>query len=214
MLHKKHLRQIALASLVFSIFVFIAGCGSFRQAPSVQEDGPVSFAATSVINEGRRLHFIADVRSPRLRGPDNWVGIQVAILNVAQDDLTMSRESFILESEDSSQAFPVASFDEFKDEYTKQRVDARVGRDFRESVNGRYPQPPYTQRPLEFFPSRTSSVAPRSEITLRPGQIVLGWLYFSFPESNVFDEIGNANLLLKPLGEEETYILELKLFEK
>ena len=213
MIRPAGLSRIALLGLTPLLAILASGCVGYRHAPSGLGDGQAKFAKTSYINEGRVVHLIVDVRSPRLRGPSRWLGIQVAMLNVTKETLTLTPESFVLETPDR-RTFPLASYEEFKRDYTKARLDNRVGEDFLESVRGRYPSPPYQKRPLEFFPPRDSGIPARDRIDLRPGQMGVGWIYFSLPEESPLDENGRADLLVRPPGEDETWVIGIEAYKE
>ncbi|MDH3592394.1 MAG: hypothetical protein OER88_10975, partial [Planctomycetota bacterium] len=168
---RRRLLGILVVAFVCSLSL-LTGCGSFKRSPSGLGDGQAKFAATSYINKGSRVHLIVDVRSARLRGPDRWLALQLGLLNVSDDEQTITPESFVLETPDR-QSLPIASYEEFRRDYRKQRVDERVGNDFRESLLGRYPTPPYQWRALNFFPDRESGTPPRDRMVLRPGQMAV-----------------------------------------
>lgn len=203
----------ALALVLTLVLALAAGCGGFKRAPSGLAEGQAKFAATSYINEGRRVHLIVDVRSSRLRGPDRWLAMQVAMLNVSDDEQAVTPESFVFETADR-RSLPLASFEEFRDDYTRQRVDARVGNDFRESLLGRYPTPPYQWRALNFFPDRETGTPPRDRMVLRPGQMAVGWLYFSLPSEDMLGEDGRGKLLVRPSSGEETFVVDVQAYRE
>ena len=77
---------------------------------------------------------------------------------------------------------------------------------FVETLRTRFPAPPYSWQPLDFFPLRASGTFPRDSIEALPHYLVHGYVYFRLPEE--VDLEGRWKLLLTPERSETTYVVE------
>ena len=58
------------------------------------------------------------------------------------------------------------------------------------ALNGRYPDPPFRHRALDFYPHRSSGVVPREDIELSQAEMAIGFMYFRLPNEEVLDDFG------------------------
>lgn len=165
-------------------------------------DGQDSFSTTSQISVGKDFTWIADLRASWIAGPgEDFLPIHIAVLNDSKEPLRFTRESFTLEltTDDGEKiVLPMASSEEVEKEHGRQRMDVRIGNQFLEVINGRYPSPPFFKRPLEFFSLLGSSVVPRKEISLRQAELAQGLIYFRLPKDRPPPEKTEFKLLFQP----------------
>lgn len=175
--------------------------------PSAAKKAQPRRGQSSFFNSGKRLVLGVDVRTSRLNGPEQFLPVQLVVLNRSNASLTITRESFTLVRPDGVQ-LPVASTEEFWADYPRPRADLRTSRPFFENVFGRYPPPPYHWASLDFFPDKFSGVAPRDGWTLRLAEGAFGMLYFRHPPTAEPPPSGLYRLLMQPAGAEDTYVLD------
>jgi hypothetical protein len=158
--------------------------------------------------EGKLWFVGVSARVSRMSGPSDFLPLNLVLVDKNAGTVTIGRESFVLETPDGVR-LPVISYDYFKDDYRNDRSDRRIGEDYVERFTGRFPQPPFTWRELEFFPIRNSGIVPRDSIQTREGELLWGFVYFAKPsEDYVFPE-GMYKLLFTPLPDGPTFVVEL-----
>ena len=197
-----HLLACACA---FAVLAASGGCmllGPTGPQPAIRKLNP-----TSYYNDGQELFFGVDLRAAKLAGPGEFLPILVSLMNKTSEHREITRESFRLELPDG-RLLPLASYEEFSDEYGRSRTDVRIGREYYEVLDSRFPNPPYSRLALEFFPVKNAPTVPRDRIGLYTGQFVIGYIYFRLPEPNE----GPFRLLLTPVEAEETYVLPIDPF--
>ena len=159
-------------------------------------------------SEGRLWFIGVNARVSRMAGPQELLPLQVVIVNKNAGPTSLIREGFVLETPDGKR-LPVISYDQFEDEYRRDRADVAAGEDYVDRFTTRFPQPPFTWRELEFFPPRNSAVAPREEMEVREGELVHGYLYFARPDESYVFPRDKYKLLFSPAGSDETLVVEL-----
>ncbi len=152
------------------------------------------------------------MRASRIAERQEFLPLLVAFLNKSESRVELFRESFVLETSDGTR-LPMVGYREFEDDYARQSVDLRAGNDFLNALNGRYPDPPFRHRALEFYPHRSSGVVPRDDIELGQGEMAIGFLYFRLPNEETLDEHGNCSVLFTRSGDETQYVLELQVYK-
>ena len=180
--------------------------------PTGAENRYKKFTGTSFSSSGERFSLIVDTQASRIAERQEFLPLMVAFLNKSKQRIAVFRESFVLETSDKTR-IPVVAYAEFIDNYPRHRVDLRVGIHFLEAINGRYPSPPFTKRNLEFYPLKESGDVPRNDISLRTGEMAIGYIYFRLPNQEALDALGNCRLLFTPSGEDEQYVLELQTYQ-
>jgi len=186
------------------------GCARAMQ-PTDPESRYTKFTGTAYASSGDRFSLIVDTQASRVAERQEFLPLQVAFLNVSNERIKIFRESFVLETSDRTR-IPVVAYREFAKNYPRHRVDLRVGLHFLEAINGRYPSPPFTKRNLEFYPLRVSGVVPRDDISVRQGEMAIGFIYFRLADLESLDPLGNCRLLFTPGGEDTQYVLELQTY--
>jgi hypothetical protein len=202
---------IPLAVIV--LLALAPSCNRFKKTELPNAARQPKLTGTAYINEGDSVHMIVDVRAARIIGSAEFLPLHVALLNRTKQDMVVNRESFSLESP-ASDLLPLSSYAEFEDNYPRHRVDLRIGRDFIEFMNGKYPSPPFTKRPLEFYPIKESGVPPRNEISLRQGEMAIGYIYFRLPDTEFLTGDGTSKLLIQPLNWPESYVVDIRTYKK
>ena len=187
----------------------ICGCATGKAS---RMGGPPDVERKSSVvdysSEGRLWFIGVNARVSRMSGPQELLPLQAVIVNKNAGPTTLTREGFVLETPDGKR-LPVISYEQFEDEYRRDRADVAAGEDYVDRFTTRFHSPPFTWRELEFFPPRNGAVAPREEIEIRDGELVHGYLYFARPdEGYVFPE-GKYKLLFTPAGSDETLLVEL-----
>ncbi len=209
---EKRLRPLVIAAVAAALLV-LPGCSGFKrpltEAGATEQPTLSRFA---YINEGRVLHLIVDVRASRIGGQQDFLPLHIALLNRSKEDLVVNRESFTLETPDRK-LLPLATYEEFGRDYPRHRVDLRIGRELIETLGGRYPDPPFKWRNLEFFPLRDSGTVPRDEISLRQGEMAIGYVYFRLAEPGALPDPGQCKLLLSPTSSDEEFVVDVRAYK-
>jgi len=186
-----------------------AACATGKSSRTGAEEPLVRKASvTDFYNEGTVWYVGVSVRASRLSGPQNMLPLNLFIANKKGGVSTLDRESFVLELPDGTR-LPVVSYDQFKDEYQRDRVDYRAGEEFVERHTGRFSEPPFTWRPLDFFPLRNSPTIPRDEVPIREREAVHGFIYFAAPSSDFRFPEGKYRLLVTPRPGDVTLVVEM-----
>ena len=203
--------QCTLVALTFFLLGLTnPGCARGLE-PTPQGSRYRSFTGTAYSSNGDRFNLIVDVRASRIAARQEFLPLRVAFLNKSESRVEIFRESFVLETSDGTR-LPVVGYSEFEDNYARQSVDLRVGQDFLNALNGRYPDPPFRHRDLEFYPRRASGIVPRDEIELGQGEMAIGFIYFRLPHEEVLDDLGTCRMLFT-FGDDNTqYVLELQAY--
>jgi hypothetical protein len=202
-------RRIAAAVALAVVLAVGAACA--RRALEVPGGSPPperKLGATSYYDEGAAVFLGVDVRASRLSGPQEFLPLLVA-LQVKVPRLEVRREHFVLELEDGTM-LPLVSYREFSEQYRRAREDLRAGRTFLETLTSRFPEPPFTHRPFDFYPLKWSSSVPRDTLGLRQGELGFGYLYFRMPHTPPPEARFKLLLHAPELG--ETYVLEFPAY--
>jgi len=198
-------------ALPFLIGLASLGCAPVLE-PTVDGTRHRNFTGTAYASNGDTFDLIIDVRASRIAERQEFLPLLVAFLNKSDSRVEIFRESFVLETSDGTR-LPVIGYSEFEDDYARQSVDIRAGTDFLNALNGRYPDPPFRHRALEFYPHRSSGVVPRDDIELSQAEMAIGFIYFRLPHEEVLDDFGNCRMLFT-IGEDNTqYVLELQAYK-
>jgi len=189
--------------------VLLAGCVG-RHTMTDPSAPSTKWAGTSYYEEGALLFVSVDVRAARLAGPRDLLPLYFVIVkHKGSDFLELGRESFVLELPDGTRE-PLATYEQYEDNYLRERADARAVAEYLDTIAGRFPQPPYSWLSLDFFPQRASGIFPRDEIDLRARVLIHGYLYFPLPPDPPLDQ--RYRLLVTPLGSETTYVVDFPPF--
>jgi hypothetical protein len=199
---------VALTFLVFGLTSL--GCARVLE-PTAEGARYRKFTGTSYASNGDEFSLIVDVRASRIAERQEFLPLLVAFLNKSESRVEVFRESFVLETSDGTR-LPVVGYGEFENDYARQSVDLRAGEDFVSALNGRYPDPPFRHRALEFYPHRSSGVAPRNDIELGQAEMAIGFLYFRLPNEEVLDDLGNCRMLFTTGDDDTQYVLELQAY--
>ncbi len=201
-----------LSGLVAVAILLASGC--VRQAQPRRPDDPSrKLTGTSYFESGRDLFIGVDVRAARVGGPENLLPLLVTVVKQSGEPARMDvgRESFVLQLPDNRRR-PLATYGEYENDYRRGRVDQRLSDVYLTSLTTRFPDPPFSWLPLDFFPLRASGTFPRESVDLRVNQLTHGYLYFAMP-GDAPDE-GRYNLLFTPLGSETTYVVNFSPYHK
>ena len=166
------------------------------------------------MSNGEEFTLIVDVQASLIAERQEFLPLYVAFLNKGQQRIELARENFILETSDGTR-LPLVAYREFNTKYPRHRVDLRIGRNFFEAINGRYPSPPFRKRDIEFYPINESGDVPREMISLAQGELGLGFVYFRLPSDDLLDDVGTARLLFKPAGpgaDGQQYVVDIQTY--
>ena len=203
--------KCTMAALTFLVVLASQACAPALE-PNVEGNRYRNFTGTAYASNGDTFDLIIDVRASRVAERQEFLPLLVAFLNKSESRVEVFRESFVLETSDGTR-LPVIGYSEFEDDYARQSVDIRAGTDFLNALNGRYPDPPFRHRALEFYPHRSSGVVPRDDIELSQSEMAIGFIYFRLPHEEVLDDFGNCRMLFTN-GEDNTqYVLELQAYK-
>jgi len=198
------------SSALFLGLLLFSGCAGKELITSPDEASP-KFSGTSYYQAGRELFFDVEVRPARIGGPRSMLPLYLTIVRLQGDTpIHFGRESFVLELPDHTRV-PLADYDEFRRDYDRSQVDRRSLGNFLETLQGKFPEPPYSWLPLDFFPPRGSNTFPRESVDLRAQQLTHGFLYFRLPDNPPLD--ARYNLLITPQGGETTYLVDFPPFK-
>ena len=159
-------------------------------------------------SEGKQWFIGVNARVSRMTGPQEILPLQLLVVNKNAGPATITREGIVLETP-SGTLLPVISYRQFDDDYDRDRADLKAGEEYEERFNGRFPEPPFTWRDLEFFPPRNSAIVPREKIDTRNGELIHGYVYFGEPAPGQAFAQGRYKLLFKPAPGDETFVVEL-----
>lgn len=197
---------IMVFSLVLAAGSLLAGCAARSEID--RSDAPASkLTGSSYFQYGSELFLGVDVQAARIGKPTDYLPLYVVMVNSRKgsEPFRVGRESFVVEFPDGSR-HPAATYEEFEDEYGRGPRDVRMAETFVESLRTRFPSPPYSWQPLDFFPLRASGTFPRDSIDVHPQYLVQGYVYFRLPEEA--DLRGRFKLLLTPERSDTTYVVE------
>ena len=201
-------RTSSLLALVV-LLVWGAGCAGRSTVPAGEPAPPSrKLDATSYYEQGSALFLGVDVRAARVAGPDEFLPLFVVVQPKA--DLSVTRESFTLELSDRTR-LPLITYREFSDDYTRARQDRRLVQNFLETLQGRFPDPPFAYRQLEFYPLKWESTLPRDVRDLRQGELGLGFLYFRLPQPAQPEE--RFKLLFRGAQLDETFVVDFPVYK-
>ena len=203
-------RPVVAVALVLAGLI-LAGCGRGALQPTHADTRYRSFTGTAYASNGEDFSLIVDTRASRVAERQEFLPLVVAFLNKSDERVAVFRESFVLETTDGTR-LPAVAYTEFEENYARQNMDIRASRDFLDALNGRYPEPPFRYRELEFYPPRGSGTVPREDIDLGNGELAVGFIYFRLPHQDALDDYGNSRVLFTP-GEDDTqYVIELQAY--
>lgn len=190
--------RLRLAALVvlLAIPAALSACATPRRQGA---ERPLNPKASAFHNDGKQIYLGIDVRPFRLAPADQGLKpFQIAVVNKGLKQLDVSREGILLEGEDG-RALALATEEEYLKSYGRTTLDAKAGEPFLETLQGRFPEPPWTWRDLEFFTPRTSASSPRDSISLRKGELAVGFVYFRTGELKPAAS-GRYKLVMKAKG--------------
>ena len=131
---------------------------------------------------GTELFIGVDGRAAQWVEEGEMVPLGLGLANLTQGSITLTREVFVLESEDGSQ-YPLVTLSEFKRDYKRSRTDARLSDTFLETLNARFVN--YAFRSWKPFPFKGEVAAKNDEIELARRQWTHTYLYFPWPATGV-----------------------------
>jgi hypothetical protein len=173
-----------------SIVIVLAASCATRQpmtgqvAPSVDR----KLSTFAYIEEGKLVTFVVDTRATRYRGKDNYIPIEIAIMNMGVKQLTLTRESFTL-VDDKGNRYPCASPKELLDNYDFLDLD----RDLEELEGIIYNRVgALTRYPCNFSPTHFAAREGQSRVVIDRIQLpkfgyVLDMIYFPMPATGLKD---------------------------
>jgi hypothetical protein len=202
---KRRIRLGAVALLAALPLACVTGKSSKRAVPRETVRKP---NVTDYASEGKIWFIGVDSRASRMTGPAEMLPVNLVLVNKHAGIMTLGRESFVLETPDGT-SLPGVSYDQFKTEYRRDRQDLRIGEPYVERHRGRFHEPPFTWKELEFFPARNSGVVPRETNDMRTGDVVYGHVYFAAPSADFRFPEGKYRLLFRPHRSDVTYVVEL-----
>jgi hypothetical protein len=130
------IRSTTLQACFFvALLVSVAGCGRGLE-PTNAGSKYKKFTGTGYTSAGENFTLIVDVQAARIAERQEFLPLQVAFLNKADQRTMVRRENFILETTDGA-LLPAVGYREFASSYPRHRVDLRVARNFTASLNGR-----------------------------------------------------------------------------
>jgi len=191
------------------VLLWLAACAPRPTASpkGVPDAAPSAhLTGTAYVEQGSRMFLAVDVRAARVQGPDEFLPLLLAIQPTRSGALVLDRESFSLELPDG-RLLPLATYEEYVADYRRSLADERLGAEFLEVLRTRLPVQPFARIALDFFPSRRSGPAPRERVELRASGVGVGYLYFRRPSSA--PGAGIHRLLVRPVGEETTYVIAI-----
>jgi hypothetical protein len=204
--------------LVVAFLLAAAACGPRKADGAAAKAPSPKFSGMAYQNDGKQMTVIASMRAATITGPQEFLAVHMAILNKnIPGRLSFSRESFTLEyrnAEGKKVLLPIVDDREFEDEYRRFRVDLRIGTDFLETLNGRYPSPPFTKLPLEFYSMKGSGLVPRRDFSVRKAEIAIGYIYFRLPTADALPEDGKCQLLFKPAGFDDPLVVDIWAYKE
>lgn len=203
--------QRTVVALSVALVLGLAGCGRGALQQTRTDTRYPSFTGTAYASNGEDFSLTVDTRASRLAERQEFLPLLVAFLNKSKQRTQLLLESFVLETTDGTR-LPAVAYREFEDDYARQDVDIRAGRVFLEALNGRYPDPPFRQRELEFYPPRGSGIVPRKDIELRTGELAVGFIYFRVPRQESLDDSGTSRMLFSPVEDDTQYVIELQVY--
>jgi hypothetical protein len=199
---------VLLAAASATVIAVGASCVSGKRSELRTPQEPQRKSGVTDFSDEGKLWFIGvSVRAARLTGPQEMLPLNLVLVNKTAGPATVSRESFSVEMPDGT-LLPVVSYDEFEQDYRRDRSDLRAGEEYVQRFTQRFSAPPFTWRELEFFPLRNSAVVARSTIDTRNGELLHGYLYFRSPsERDQFPE-GRYKLLFQPRPGDDIFVVE------
>jgi hypothetical protein len=207
----RYARRLAVAFTVGAIMTSLS-C-AVHNAPS-HGDHEIPKDRLAFFNDGKILLFGVDIRAARTSGPSEFLPLQVILANHGKQALRIARESFVLERPDGTR-LPTCTVSELRRDYHREMADRRLGEMFLDTIAGRFPEPPFHWQSIDFFPPRsgTGAAAPRNDIDLRFGDVVVGYLYFRQPSADLSGVRGMYKLVLTPGGTDTTFVVDLMPYE-
>lgn len=197
---------IATLSLLLATVAFLGGCAGRGEIQ--RPDAPSEkLTGSSYFQYGSELFLGVDVQAARIARPTDYLPLYLVVVNTQNGSkgIQVGRESLVVELPDGRR-LPAAAYEEFEDEYTRGPRDVRMVETFVETLRTRFPAPPYSWQPLDFFPLRASGTFPRDSIEVLPQYLVQGYVYFRLPEK--VDLTGRFKLLMTPERSDTTYVVE------
>jgi hypothetical protein len=175
---------------LLGLLVFIAASCATRQPMTGQVAPKVDrkLSTFAYIEEGKLVTFIVDTRATRYREKDNYIPIEIAIMNMGVKQLTLTRESFTL-VDDKGNRYPCASPKELLDNYDFLDLD----RDLEELEGIIYNRVgALTRYPCNFSPTHFAVREGQSRVVIDRIQVpkfgyVLDLIYFPMPATGIKD---------------------------
>lgn len=197
----------SVAALLGLALLAATGCAERMRDPTAPSP---KFAGTSFYESGTDLFIGVDLRAAWIGGPRNMLPVYLVMMKQEGPGfLDFGRESFVLEFPDKSRT-ALATFEDWDKNYRRSRPDAQVTTTYLETINGRFPQPPYEWQRMDFFPLRGSGIFPREDFEIRARQLWHGYLYFPLPDEAPAG--GRYKLLATPNNADVTYVVDFPPF--
>jgi len=166
-------------------FVVLLGASCATRQPMTGQVAPNvdrKLSTFAYIEEGKLATFIVDSRATRYREKDNYIPVEIAIMNMGVKQLTLTRESFTL-VDDKGNRYPCASPKELLDNYDFLDLD----RDLEELEGIVYNRVgALTRYPCNFSPTHFAVRQGQSRVVIDRIQLpkfgyVLDMIYFPMP---------------------------------
>lgn len=178
MANRKGIAEL-IVSLVF--LVWLTACASASEAPRTQT-APLHprFGLAGFIEEGNLVTFVVSGRAAKFRDNQPYVPMEVVIANRGLENLTLTRESFLLVDEDGRR-YPLAGLQEIQTKYGSLDNDTRLA-DLAAFVPESFPS--FRAVPFNLFPSFDHPLLREKVLVPRFG-LIHGFLYFPHPTQSV-----------------------------
>ena len=169
------------ALLVLCCSLLMAGCAAGSYA--TRTDGPPidpKFSLSSYIAEGKSVVLIVGARAAGIVKGENYVPLEIGVVNTGMKLLSITPESFTLVDE-AGNRYPVVSSEELYREYGRIDVDRRLGEIF-PVMRGKYAS--YPRIPSNFTSSFAAPTG-RPKPVLNRYTMMYDLIYFPRPQGGL-----------------------------
>jgi len=206
----KQLRAFFPLAAVLALCLALPACLSSQRLETAKPAGTVLSPKLSpfvYFEDGTTLFIGVDGRAAQyIKDDEKIFPLGVGLANQAKSSLTLSRESFVLETA-SGRRLPVVSIQEFNRDYTRSPTDLRLADTFLENLATRFRNYRYVER--QIFPYRGSAATATNTFELGRLFWTHLYLYFPVPEGGLHGE--EFNLLVDVNESPETFVVHFKL---
>lgn len=203
-------RSRLLLSTLIAAVALASGCATRAPLSASEPGSPESPKLTrfTYFEEGTVAFVGVDVRAAELMKPGarELLPIGIGLANNGNDEITFSRESFTLETEDGAR-YPLVSHSEYLERYNQSRSDIQLAENLFEVLQTRYVNYNSTRWRLYPYKGEPSTVADR--VTLGRRYWTAGFIYFPMPEGGAQGK--SYNLLVESPDIEETLVVSFRI---